>query len=296
MKFFCLKQGKCDVITSHTTSEPGCLHYWGQFWLSQQFITQNRRGQFRCGPGHSDLVVGNPARGTELELDGLVRSLPTLAILWFYESYWQTRADGWQQDGANSEGASPGAMWMSPSQPAWSHGRSWMLSMPWWPTDRNLLPWRASLELTTGTDCTTFPNTYPKMLGGFHSRGAYTVWCFLLSVTFGKALRVKIDLRSALKLPETWYFLPGGIRVALSIACQCKMEAVVFTKLTNGLQVKHRAICETALTSLLRLLTGEFSVILPRLTYSITVSFLTAFLGKRCSQLHPIVSLVCSQC
>lgn len=143
-------------------------------------------------------------------------------------------------------------------------------------TDTNLLP-RRPLELTTGSDCTTFANSYLKMLGGFHSHGAYAAWSFLLSVTFGKVLQVKIDLRSALKLPETWYFLPGRIRVALSIACQCKMEAAVFTKLTNGLQVKHGAICETALTILLRLLTGEFSVFLSGLTYSNIMSFLLCF-------------------
>lgn len=64
--------------------------------------------------------------------------------------------------------------------------------------------------------------------------------------------------------------------------------AVLFTKLTNGLQVKHGAICETAflfsffffsqaLTSLLRLLTGECSDILSGLTYSNIVSLLNYF-------------------
>lgn len=91
-----------------------------------------------------------------------------------------------------------------------------------------------------------FPKHLPEMLGSFHSHGAWIAPCFLLSVTIAKALQVKIDLRSVLKLPETWYFLPGGIQVPLSIVCQRRMEAVMFTKLTNGLQVKHWAICETA--------------------------------------------------
>lgn len=90
------------------------------------------------------------------------------------------------------------------------------------------------------------PKHLPEMLGSFHSHGAWIAPCFLLSVTIAKALQVKIDLRSVLKLPETWYFLPGGIRVPLSIACQCKTEAAMFTKLTNGLQVKHWAICAAA--------------------------------------------------
>lgn len=67
----------------------------------------------------------------------------------------------------------------------------------------------------------------------------------------------------------------------------------MFTKLTNGLQVKHWAICETAfflqaLTSLLRLLAGESSVILSGLTYSNIMSFLIAFLEEICLQLHPV--------
>lgn len=69
----------------------------------------------------------------------------------------------------------------------------------------------------------------------------------------------------------------------------------MFTKLTNGLQVKHWAICETAffffskaLTSLLRLLAGECSVILSGLTYSNIMSFLIAFLEKIRLQLHPV--------
>lgn len=115
----------------------------------------------------------------------------------------------------------------------------------------------------------------------------------ILSITIAKALQVKIDLRRIPKLPETWYFLPGGIGVPLSIACQCKTEAAVFTKLTNGPQVKHWAICETAfflqaLTSLLRLLAGECSVILSGLTYFNIMSFLIAFLEKICLQLHPV--------
>lgn len=55
------------------------------------------------------------------------------------------------------------------------------------------------------------------------------------------------------------------------------MEAVVFTKLTNGLQVKHGAICETLSTALLRLLTGELSVFFSGLTYSNIMSFLIWF-------------------
>lgn len=51
------------------------------------------------------------------------------------------------------------------------------------------------------------------------------------------------------------------------------MEIAVFTKLTNGLQVKHWAICEAALTSLKGLLAGEHSVFLSGLTYINIMSF-----------------------
>lgn len=137
---------------------------------------------------------------------------------------------GWLAvDSANPRNASPGPTWRSPSQPAQSHGRLWLLvalelAVPCWPTSRNLLSSATPPELTIGTDCTTFPSICLKMLGSFHSRGACVARCFLLSASFDKALQVKIDLRSILKLPETWYFLPGRIRVTLSIACQCKME------------------------------------------------------------------------
>lgn len=116
---------------------------------------------------------------------------------------------GWlAADCANPRNASSGPTWRSPSQPARSHGRSWLLvvlelAVPCWPTSRNLLSSATPPEQTTGTDCTMFPSTCLKMLGSFHSRGARVARCFLLSASFDKALQVKIDLRSVLKLPET---------------------------------------------------------------------------------------------
>lgn len=144
----------------------------------------------------------------------------------------------------------------------------------------------ASPGLAAGTDCAAIPKCQALPF-------TWNPNCTVLSGSTAKALQVRIDSRSVPEPPETRYFLPGGIQVPQSIACQCKTEAAVFTKLTNGLQVKHWAICETtfflqALTSLLRLLAGECSVILSGLTYSNIMSFLIAFLGKICLQLHPV--------
>lgn len=200
-------------------------------------------------------------------------------------------------------------MWRSPSPSAWIHTGAnadweagicsqWGLQFGWAVQMKSLEVEAGKTERhVTWAGCGhrlhNVPKHLPEMLGSFHSHGAWIAPCFLLSVTIAKALQVKIDLRSVLKLPETWYFLPGGIGVPLSIACQCKTEAAMFTKLTNGLQVKHWAICAAAfffqaLTSLLRLLAGECSVILSGLTYSNIMSFLIAFLEKICLQLHPV--------
>lgn len=183
------------------------------------------------------------------------------------KSYWETNGDGWQQDRAAHRTAGlkipepvprgclpahlPGSMLgqtlTGKQKSAVSGGSVWLAQCKW-----NHLGWRLvkrECDLTgagRGHPLHHFPKHLPEMLGSFHSHGAWIAPCFLLSVTIAKALQVKIDLRSVLKLPETWYFLPGGIQVPLSIVCQRRMEAVMFTKLTNGLQVKHWAICETA--------------------------------------------------
>lgn len=236
------------------------------------------------------------------------------------KSYWQTNWDGWQQGRAECRVAGlkkpdllpheglPAHLAVSTPRQRWLEGRNlpsagaavWLV----W-GKRNLLVKagkRKSSLIWAGCRhwlChDTILNTDMKCKAVSFTWGLN---CTILSVTIAKALQVKIDLRRVPKLPETWYFLPGGIGVPLSIACQCKTEAAVFTKLTNGPQVKHWAICETAfflqaLTSLLRLLAGECSVILSGLTYFNIMSFLIAFLEKICLQLHPVSLLRCSWC
>jgi hypothetical protein len=63
-------------------------------------------------------------------------------------------------------------------------------------------------------------------------------------------------------LPDTGYFLPAWIRGGIVNII------LVFTKLTNGLQVKHWAICET-----------EFKNTVPKLRDSLTGDGLFAFFG-----------------
>jgi len=56
-------------------------------WIFTWSDSDRTRGQVGWGPGQSELVGSSPGHSRRLELDGLSGSLPTQAILWFYDIF-----------------------------------------------------------------------------------------------------------------------------------------------------------------------------------------------------------------